>query len=257
MYVDRFSRYVILDKLKDRTSESVARSLVDCVISEYNAPQTLTSDNASELCSNIMIDTYKLFGIKHSRITPYHPQSNGLAERNNQKVLRILRTVTAAHQKDWDEYLKLTQSAINSAFNSTIGDSPHFVVFLNDKILPQDRLLQLEDEEEIKTTSEYLKTMLQKKQYCYEVVMKNIEEQESEYVAKHNRDATPTEWLEGSRVYIESVVPPGKSKKLFKRFIGPYRVMRKIENERYILKDLHSGKEKQVHSDRMKPVLES
>ena len=87
--------------------------------------------------------------------------------------------------------------------------------------------------------------------------MKNIEEQESEYVAKHNRDATPTEWLEGSRVYIESVVPPGKSKKLFKRFTGPYRIMKKLENERYVLQDLQSGKEKQVHSDRMKPVLES
>ena len=97
----------------------------DSVICCYATPKVLTSDNAAELVGETLSQVYKLFGIKHHRITPYHPESNGLAERNNQKILRVLRTVTAAHQKDWDEYLKLTQSSINDSYNSTIGETPH------------------------------------------------------------------------------------------------------------------------------------
>ena len=130
-------------------------------------------------------------------------------------------------------------------------------MFLKDKILPQDIMLQQLEQENCATIPDYVKGVLEKQKYCHELVERNLEVNEAEYVEKHNKTAKTAELLEGQRVYVESVVPPGKAKKLYKKYSGPFRVMEILGNERFRLKDLETGKEKEVHANRIKPVVET
>ena len=52
-----------------------------------------------------------LLGIKKSRTTTYHAQSDGLVERLNRTLLQILRVMAGERQDDWDEALPYAISA--------------------------------------------------------------------------------------------------------------------------------------------------
>ena len=56
------------------------------------------------------------------------PRANGQIESSNRTILNALRTMINEDERRWDEQVKLVQSAINSAPNSTTGVSPTSLV---------------------------------------------------------------------------------------------------------------------------------
>ena len=61
--------------------------------------------------------------------TPYHPQSNGLAEVSNREIKRILEKTVNTTRKDW--YLKLDDAlwVYRTAYKMPIGVSPFWMLF--------------------------------------------------------------------------------------------------------------------------------
>ena len=57
-------------------------------------PSTVVSDNGSCFCSEEFEQFCRANGIKHIKSSPYHPSSNGLAER-------AVQTVKAGLKKTW------------------------------------------------------------------------------------------------------------------------------------------------------------
>eukprot|EP00854_Cymbomonas_tetramitiformis_P010577 gene10577-biopygen10819 len=57
-------------------------------------------------------------GVKVANTTPYHPQSDGQAERSNHTVERMLLCYVAENQEDWDLWVTPVEYAIN---DSTFG----------------------------------------------------------------------------------------------------------------------------------------
>ena len=56
----------------------------------HGLPEMLVTDNASYFTSQEFQDFAKLNGIRHVTSAPYHPASNGLAERAVQTVTKLL-----------------------------------------------------------------------------------------------------------------------------------------------------------------------
>ena len=61
---------------------------------EYGIPDTIVSDNASCFTSNEFVHFCKMNGIKHITSAPYHPSTNGMAERAVQTVKEGLKRLT-------------------------------------------------------------------------------------------------------------------------------------------------------------------
>ena len=141
------TRYCEVVGVTDRTAENVAFAIRDRVIKSHGTPRTFMSDSAAEFCSAIVKQLCKDYDINRVNITVRYPAANGLVERTNGKILALLRTVVNAHQDNWDECLPEVQSAINSAYNVSVGDTPHFLLYGYDKILPYDLVVPSDSQE--------------------------------------------------------------------------------------------------------------
>ena len=57
------------------------------IFSQHGLPEEVVSDNGPQFVSNEVPEFMNKNGIKHTRVPPYHPQSNGAAERS----VRVLK----------------------------------------------------------------------------------------------------------------------------------------------------------------------
>jgi hypothetical protein len=78
--VDALSKYpeIILSKT---TTATKTISLLDATFAKFGLPETIVSDNGTQFTSQIFEDFCREKGIQHIMTAPYHPNSNGLAER--------------------------------------------------------------------------------------------------------------------------------------------------------------------------------
>ena len=111
------------------TSEATIAKLRD-VFCRYGIPQELVSDNGSQFTSEECCKFMKANGIKHTLVAPYHPRSNGQAERFVQTFKQFFKA------EDSDSIM---QSLARFLFsyrttpNSTTGQTPA-ELFLNRRL---------------------------------------------------------------------------------------------------------------------------
>ena len=105
--VDAFSKKLFLHYLGTDTTAPVTCAVLSAWFSqEYGSPTTLVSDNGPQFTSNYFADCMKKWNIKHIFSPPYHPQSNGLAERGVQLVKNRLKKMDV-QPKAVDLYIAL------------------------------------------------------------------------------------------------------------------------------------------------------
>lgn len=80
IYVDAFSKYPGAVPLSTTTANSTCSALLE-VFAHFGFPEQIVSDNGPPFNSEDFASFCRGQGIRHSRSSPYHPQSNGEAER--------------------------------------------------------------------------------------------------------------------------------------------------------------------------------
>ena len=88
--VDHFTHYVQAYVTKNHTAHTTARVLYNNFFSIFGFPQKLLSDQGTEFTGDMIAAMCKLLRIEKIRTTPYHPQTNGLAERVHQTLQRMI-----------------------------------------------------------------------------------------------------------------------------------------------------------------------
>ncbi|XGW28165.1 hypothetical protein V3C99_008177 [Haemonchus contortus] len=102
--VDAYSKWPEVIEMSTTTSKATIRQL-SRLFAQFGYPETLVSDNGSQFTSTDFTEFCKANGIAHLRSPPYHPQSNGQAERFVDTFKRALEklknseTTTEAVQK--------------------------------------------------------------------------------------------------------------------------------------------------------------
>ena len=101
--VDAFSGWPEAMLVKDKSARTTVRVLRS-IFSRLGVPKTLVSDNAPEFCDGAMRSWLQRIGCAVVHSPPYHPQSNGCAERMVQTIKCGLRAFVA-HSGDFEAYL--------------------------------------------------------------------------------------------------------------------------------------------------------
>ena len=119
--MDYFSIWPEAYAIRNQEATTVATTLIDNWISRFGVPVELHSDQGRNFESNLFQRVTEVLGIRKTRTTPLHPQSDGMVERFNRTMEEHLSKVVAEHQKDWDRHLPLFLLAYRSAVHDTTG----------------------------------------------------------------------------------------------------------------------------------------
>ena len=92
--VDYFSKWVEAEAIKDKSAETVADFLYK-LICRHGCCEIHIKDQGREFVNRVSTTLHNLTGMKQRISSAYHPQTNGLTERNNRTIqssmLRIFK----------------------------------------------------------------------------------------------------------------------------------------------------------------------
>lgn len=88
--IDYYSRYAIVREMKTTDADVTIKCLRD-IFKTFGNPVTLKSDNGPPFASSKFIEYCKSQNIELVKIPPHQPQCNGLVERFNKNLKRILQ----------------------------------------------------------------------------------------------------------------------------------------------------------------------
>ena len=254
---DFLTRYLVLYALPDRSSTNVAGTLKN-FFANYDAPRVLISDRAQEFQSNVVHKVCKDAGVNKTVVFPFTGFSNGLIERHNAKIGAMLRAFCGSGQygdshadgisaeEDWDLFLPDVQSAINSTFNRSIMDTPHFALFHFDKRdiytgdleVPGEALYNYDD---------YMSVMEHRGKIIYKNIKEQLERSIDDYTESTNKSRKLRELRVNQRVFIARQSKQGECKKLAPRWAGPGYVLEKLNPSKYKIKLLENNRIYDVH----------
>ena len=127
--VDHFTRYVQAFVTKNHTARTMARVLYNNYFSVFGFPQRLMSDQGMEFCGKVIATMCSLLGVEKIRTTPYHPQTNGSAERVHQTLQRMIGKLDPEKRRKWLAHIGSIIIAYNSMRSLVTGYSPYYLMF--------------------------------------------------------------------------------------------------------------------------------
>ena len=119
---DHFTRYAQAFPTRNQLAKTTAKILFENFVVHYGFPARIHSDQGRNFESSLIKELCSLAGVHKSRTTPYHPMGNGMVERFNQTLLKMLGTLEDHQKQDWKSYV----APLVHAYNATRHDSTFF-----------------------------------------------------------------------------------------------------------------------------------
>ena len=91
------------------------------IVCRYGVPLEVHTDQDRNFYSKLIKELSQLLGIRKTRATLLHPQSNCEVERQNRTILEYLSKYITDNQKDWDRWVSLYLLAYRSSVYATTG----------------------------------------------------------------------------------------------------------------------------------------
>ncbi|XP_055633465.1 uncharacterized protein K02A2.6-like [Toxorhynchites rutilus septentrionalis] len=122
--VDAYSKWPEIFRTRTTTT-TVTLEILQETIARYGNPHSLVSDNGTQFVSSRFKQFCKENGIQHLTTTPYHPQSNGQAERFVDALKRGLKKLVEGEKAVMFQDLQTFLSVYRSTPNRSIdGKTP-------------------------------------------------------------------------------------------------------------------------------------
>ncbi|XP_068250702.1 uncharacterized protein [Palaemon carinicauda] len=126
--VDYATRYPEAVALKNVDSVTVAEALLS-VFSRVGIPKEVLSDRGTQFTSEVMREFNRLLSIKNITTTPYHAMCNGLVEKFNGVLKKMLRHMCTEQPKMWPRYIDPLLFAYREVPQSSTKFSPFELVY--------------------------------------------------------------------------------------------------------------------------------
>jgi len=251
---DLFSKWTEAFPLATTDSETIARVLVDEVICRYGVPTTLHSDQAPNLCGQIVSSLCRMLGIDKTRTSAYHPQGNAQVERFNRTLEAMLSKMVQSHQQTWDYHLPKALFAYRTAIHEVTQFSPYFVTFGRSPKLPVDVMFGCTvGEGEKEKVPEYVTKLKHTLKGACDVIRSNIGKAHKKNKTKYDEKRSGN-FQVGDRVWLHvPAVKVGNTRKLASLWRGPYTIVDKTSAVNYRIQLVGSNRPSLiVHHNRLK-----
>ena len=218
--MDHFTKWCEAFATKDQKARTVAETLVSRLFSRFGPPTVIHSDQGKNFDSIIMHEIYNLMGLKKTRTTAYHPQCDGLVERQNRTLQDIITNFVSEHSLDWDQWLDQAVFAYNTSVHESTKMSPYEMVFGRPARMPIEVELGVPLQNP-SSQSDYTRSLRKAIQLANQVAQKNLVEARTKQ--SHQYDQGHLTWKPfeaGQSVWLSRP----KKWKFGRRWIGPYKI---------------------------------
>ncbi|MCO5604872.1 hypothetical protein L7F22_059046 [Adiantum nelumboides] len=229
------------------TAADVSKFVLDYICSRFGTPLEILSDRGPGFRADLLDALLENLSIKHVHSTPYYPQCNGLLEKTNGVLCKIITKHVRDRPQDWDKHLTVALWAYRTSFKVSTQFTPYHLVYGQEALLPievelgslrvlarettsskeklEQRILDLQQLElDREAATDYYITQANKKRKQFNNKVKEKKLEEGMLVMRYD-----------SRLDLSH------SKKFLQRWKGPYVIFKKFKNGSYHLQDL-SGK---------------
>jgi hypothetical protein len=251
---DILSRYVMFVPTKDATAASAAKALIERWVCVFDIPSHIQSDNGTHFASTLLHTICEQLGIKQVFSSPWHPESQGQVERQNDTLNNCLTTLVGENPDSWPTLLPMVAYAVNSGPAPATQLSPMELLFKQEPNRPEAFLLPREnqtDEEEYKpggpTPQEKLaksvKVTTKKWEKVYQRTRKRIKEAQTRQAKRTEKQVYHKKYNLNDLVMKKN---HAKDKgKLCNYFCGPYVVVGQPGPVTYRIREAGNAKAKE------------
>ncbi|OBQ32496.1 MAG: hypothetical protein AN485_21335 [Anabaena sp. MDT14b] len=231
--VDICTRFLWLFALANKSGTEIATHLRKLFLM-FGPPRIIQSDNGSEFVNIQVVQMLSATGVDHRRISTYHPEANGAAERHVRTVKECLRTFMKGDTGHWPRHVDEVQYTLNTSVHRRHGSTPFSLFFARMhapiKGEPLARPLRPLSEKEL----------LARFSLMNKVVFPSLQVKTGQYTDRMFHDfmkrhkIITDDFPQGSLV-MRQVKP--RANKYVPKWEGPYMVVRRTRGGSYILRD--------------------
>ena len=252
--IDAYTRHLTSVALADKTATSVSRGLVEEVYLKLGCPRSLLSDLGTEFKNQVLEGICKLMGIQKLRTTVHRPSANGRCERSHRSISSCLAKMVSDNQRDWDEHLPMVTFAINCAKNEATMYSPFELLFGRLPRMPVEMVIDLPSEVYARDLDQYVEEFAERIRQANILVQKHGRSTFGRMKKNYDARVHETTFTVGQFVlYYYPRRYKGRSPKLSRPNIGPFRVLQRINSVNYIIALTPKSRRIIVHIDKLKP----
>ncbi|CAK9801710.1 Transposon Ty3-I Gag-Pol polyprotein [Anthophora plagiata] len=226
--VDAFTKFVWLYSTKSTNSAEVISRLKKQSVN-FGNPRRIISDRETAFTSSAFEDYCNEEGIQHALITTGIPRANGQVERVNRTLIPLLTKLSAPLPGEWYKHLETAQRYLNATPSRSTNTTPFQLLFGTRMKMRDDfQIRQLIEEEWAAMFQE------ERDQVRTEAKKRIAEIQAENRRAFNKKRKKATRYKTGDLVAIKRM-QAGPGLKLHPKFLGPYRVVKILRNDRYMV----------------------
>ena len=256
---DVFSRFLVFVPTEDSQTKTAANTLKEQWVCLFGVPKTLRSDRGKHFTAEVFTLLCQSLGIEVKMGSPEHPQSQAQVERQNQLVNQ-LRCLCENNTENWPSVIKNVQCSHNASNNATSRFSPARLLVGKEFNLPEDLLVQDEQEH---LTDTNLAEREEEQQDVLEEARKAMKAEQEKRIEKDpvnpaSKTSAPYQVGDKVRYRLNDDVRSKMGGKIAPRYSEPYTVTEVVGNGyTYVIKPSDpdsGGRIKSRHFDLLKTV---
>jgi hypothetical protein len=254
--MDYFTKWPEAYVLPNQEAETVAKVLVVQFVSHFGTPVELHSDQGRNFESLVFSEMCKLLGIKKTRTTPLHPQSDGMVEWFNRTIEHQLAIFVDENQKDWDEHIPLLLMAYWTATHKSTGLTPAKVMMGRELRVPLDLLMGIPSKKNYVKKLSYVEKLEESMDIAHSLAQKRLRIPTDQIKTRYNINAMAVTLSVGTPVWLyRPQWKKGLSPKLSKPWVGPYVILKRINDLVYRIQLSNRSKPMVVHRNHLREYV--
>jgi transposase InsO family protein len=217
LVTDYFSKWVEGKALKKKSAEEVARFLVEDVFSRHGTVKAIRSDQGLEFTNKLVNSVAQMWASRFKHSSPYHPQSNGLAERTNKTIIEKMSKAMVDYGQNWDKVLPYVLMQYRVGVIEKFNASPFMLLYGRKPNIPST-LLELPTDFDLYLMDpvEYMLAKQDELSVSGDIVREVNRNAVVKVEQVNMRKANPDDLVVGDRVLLR------KHNSLLKKFETPY-----------------------------------
>jgi len=252
--LDAYTRYLICVPLPEKTAVNVARALIEEVFFKISCPRSIQSDLGTEFQNSILDSLCKILGVQKLKTTVHRPCANGRCERSHKTIAACLAKLVAVNQTDWDEKLQLVTFAMNCARNESTGYSPFELMYGRLPRMPVDLVLDLPGENYPTDLDQYAEEFAERLREANKMVLQHTRSAFARMKRNYDAKVRDKDYAVGQ--FVLFYYPRryrGRNPKLARQNIGPFRILRRLNDVNFVIAMTPRSRQMIVHIDKLKP----